>query len=492
VSDGAALIEQPPGEPGAVMDCASGLRRVGGGFEGAGQVVSRAVASVGSWEGQASMAFRGHATSYRGAAASCERVLADAQVVLSRYADVLGEVKERIRELGREEEDCLERIRQWKERLADAERRAADAALRMMAAPLDFGVAGEGALAAQLQAQADLAAANDDADVARRRIAEERDELERLRERARDARQRAEEAEDRAAGRITALAGELPDVQFPGGPASPSAFAGTPFGPPLSPFATDPRWAAATARAVAQEEEDNSGNLGDFLSGGINEFTFGAIDLGGDKDSDMYNSGQVASYVPWNPVSAVKSAGTGAIKLGAKAVKSSADDAVEAGAKRGADDAAGAGRGAEDALAVSTPYGPITRGQHLANLRRQADEAGVEMPTPGIVVERTYGTIPDRHGVLGGSGPFGQSWTPASIADMKAPRSDLGLPEFNGGRFVIRARLDDPAAISEIRSALPWNGPGGYFQRGGAPEYLIPNAADHLKITSVRGVNPDF
>jgi hypothetical protein len=360
VSDGAALIEQPPGEPGAVMDCASGLRRVGGGFEGAGQVVSRAVASVGSWEGQASMAFHGHATSYRGAAASCERVLADAQVVLSRYADVLGEVRERIRELKREEEDCLERIRQWKERLADAERRAADAALRLMAAPLDFGLAGEGSLAAQLQAQNDLAAANDDADVARSRIAEERDELERLRERARDARQRAEEAEDRAAGRIMALAGELPDVQFPGGPASPSAFAGTPFGPPLSPFAGDPRWAAAMSRAAAsddEEEEDNSGNIGDFLSGGINEFTFGAIDLGGDKDSDMYNSGQVASYVPWNPVSAVKSAGTGAIKLGAKAVKSSSDDAVEAGAKRGADDAGGAGRGGGAAPVAPTSPG---------------------------------------------------------------------------------------------------------------------------------------
>jgi uncharacterized protein YukE len=344
MSDGAPLIEQPPGEPGAVMDCASGLRRVGGGFEGAGQVVSRAVAAVGSWEGQASMAFRGHATGYRAAAGACQRVLADAQVVLSRYADVLGEVRERIRDLKRKEEDCLERIRQWKERLADAERRAADAAQRMMAAPLDFGLAGEGALAAQLQAQGELMAAQDDAAVAQRQITEEQDELERLRSEAREARRRAEEAENRAAGRITALAGELPDVQFPGGPASPSAFAGTVFGPPISPFAGDPRWAAAMSRAAAsdeeEEEEDNGGNIGDFLSGGINELTLGAVDLGGDKDSDMYNAGQVASYIPVNPVSAVKSAGTGAIKLGAKAVKSGADDAAEAGAKRGADDVA--------------------------------------------------------------------------------------------------------------------------------------------------------
>jgi uncharacterized protein YukE len=487
VSDGAALIEQPQGEPGAVMDTASGLRRVGGGFEGAGDVVSRAVAAVGSWEGQASMAFRGHATSYRTAAASCDRVLADAQMVLSRYADVLEEVRRRIRELRREEEDCLERIRQWKDRLADAERRAADAVERMLAAPLDFGVAGEGALAAQLQAQDDLAAARDDASMARARIAEERDELELLRDQARDARRRAEEAEQRAAGRITSLAAELPDVQFPGGPASPSAFAGTAFGPPVSPFAADSRWAAAMGRAAARddEEEDNGGNFGDFLAGGINEFTFGTVDLGGDKDSDLYNAGRVASYVPWNPVSAVKSAGTGALKLGAKAVKSTADDAVEAGAKRGT--AAGTARHAD-----AVPYGPITREQHLAALRRQADEAGVEMPTGGMVVERTYGTIPDSRGVLGGSGPFGQSWTPASIADMKAPRDAMGLPEFNGGRFVIRARLHDVAAIGEIRTALPWTGPGGYFQRGGAPEYLIPNAADNLRVISVRGVNPDF
>jgi hypothetical protein len=362
VSDGAALIEQPQGEPGAVMDCAGGLRRVGGGFEGAGQVVSGAVAAVGSWEGQASMSFNGYATSYRAAATSCERVLADAQVVLSRYADVLGEVRQRIRELRREEEDCLERIRRWKERLADAESRAADAAQRLLAAPLDFGLTGDGALAAQIQAQGDLARAQDDADLARRRIAEEREELQRLREQAREARERAEEAEDRAAGRITSLAGQLPDVQFPGGAASPSAFAGTIFGPPLSPFATDPRWAAATARAVAtedeEEEEDDGGNIGDFLSGGINELTFGKVDLGGDKDSDMYTAGRVASYVPWNPVSAVKSAGTGAIKLGAKATaKSGGDDAVEAGAKRGADEAAEAGRGGAAAPVAPTSPG---------------------------------------------------------------------------------------------------------------------------------------
>jgi uncharacterized protein YukE len=358
VSESAPEIEAPPGDPGAVLDSVSALGRVGGGFEGAGQVVGTAVAAVGSWEGRASMAFRGHAAGYREAAGACQQVLAQAQHVLSRYADVLQDVRDRIRELRRQEEDCLDRIRQWKERLADAQRRAADASSRLMSVPIGFGPADAGVLAAQAQAQSDLWAAQDDARVAAQKIEEEREQLERLRDRAREQHRRAEEAEERAAGRLTALAGELPDVQFPGGPASPSHLAGTPFGYPVAPVWGDPRWAAAMTRAAAQddqEEEDNGGNVGDFLAGGISELSFGAIDLGGDKDSDMYNAGQVASYIPINPASAIKSAGTGLIKGGAKLAKSGADDAVEAGAKRGADDAGGAGRGADAAPGGLTP-----------------------------------------------------------------------------------------------------------------------------------------
>jgi len=346
VNDGTALIEQPQGKPAAVGDCATGLRRVAGGFEGAGHVLARSAASLGSWEGQASMAFAGHAAGYQESVAACDRVLVRAQAALARYQDTLEQVRQRISDLRDREEECIQQIAEWKRRLADAEQRAAAASDRMMSAGLDFGIGGGGVIAAQLQAQDDLGDAQDDAQVAKQRIADEREELARIRERARDARDDAERAEQAAAGTVRSLAGELPDVQFPGGPASPSAMAGTAFGPLASPFARDPRWRSAMARAAANddEEEDNSGNVGDFFSGGINELTFGAVDLGGDKDSDSYQGGQIASYVPWNPVSAVKSAGTGVVKLGGKALKKSADNAAETGARRGADDAAGAGR----------------------------------------------------------------------------------------------------------------------------------------------------
>lgn len=314
----------------------------------------RAVGAVGSWEGQANIAFEGYAASYGEAVAACSQVLVRAQVVLARYQDTLEEIRDRIRKLRIQEEDCVQRIGDWKRRLVDAEQRAAAASERMMVAGTGFGALGEGVLAAHLQAQNDLADAQDDAQTARTRIADERDELNRIRERADDARQDAEQAEERAAGTIRSLAGELPDVQFPGGATSPSALAGTAFAGPVSPFARDSRWAPAMAKAARDDEEDNDGNVGDFLSGGINELSFGAIDLGGEKDSRAYTGGQAASYVPWNPASALKSAGTGVVKVGGKAFKRSADDAGEAGAKRGADEAAGAGRRAGG----STPGAP--------------------------------------------------------------------------------------------------------------------------------------
>jgi hypothetical protein len=137
--------------------------------------------------------------------------------------------------------------------------------------------------------------------------------------------------------------------------------------------------------------------------------------------------------------------------------------------------------------------GPITRAEHLANLERQAAEAGVEMPTAGMKVSRTYGEIDTGYGVRRGSGPWGESWTPQPFETIADVRGELGLPQFNGGRFTITGTLDDPAAVREIRRALPWDVDDlGYHMPGGGPEYLIPDAQDHIAPLEVKGVNPDF
>lgn len=135
----------------------------------------------------------------------------------------------------------------------------------------------------------------------------------------------------------------------------------------------------------------------------------------------------------------------------------------------------------------------LSRAEHLVNLERQASEAGVPMPTAGMRVHRTYGQFDVGHGVLDGSGPFGESWTPQPIEGIEHVRAELGLPHFNAGRFVISGTLDDPAAVTEIRRALPWNVDDlGYHMPGGGSEYLIPHAEDHITPLEVKGVNPDF
>jgi hypothetical protein len=146
-----------------------------------------------------------------------------------------------------------------------------------------------------------------------------------------------------------------------------------------------------------------------------------------------------------------------------------------------------------DRVGDAAPGGGASRAAHLTDLRTQAAGAGVEVPHSGMLVERTYGQSLLDDGTMGGSGPFGESWAPAgTIERLAEPRGQLGLPEFNGGRFVVTGRLDDPTSVLQIRRAVPWNGPGGYFTPGGAPEYVIPDADLHIEVLRVRGVNPDF
>jgi hypothetical protein len=183
---------------------------------------------------------------------------------------------------------------------------------------------------------------------------------------------------------------------------------------------------------------------------------------------------------------AAATAGSGAaVTRGLKSADTLADVGQTA---RKADRAGDAGRAAGRAEAPAA----AARTQRLSDLRAQAAATGVKMPEAGMTVYRTYGEVPEGWGFQRGSGPFGTSWTPVPIDKLPNPRADLGLPPYNGGRYVITGRLDDPASVSEIRRALPWDDVGGYSMPGGTPEYLIPDADRHIEVLRVEGVNPDF
>jgi hypothetical protein len=157
---------------------------------------------------------------------------------------------------------------------------------------------------------------------------------------------------------------------------------------------------------------------------------------------------------------------------------------------RAAEGAAALDRAAGGAAAVERAAGAAgdaTRAEKLAAVSAEAARYGIEKPFEGQDLYRVYGRTEDLLEPRSGSLPFGESWTPVDPATMANPRSELGLPKYNTGRFVIHGKLEDPAAIEEIRPALPLHG-----NPGGAPEYVIKNSHRAVSVVEVKGVNPDF
>ena len=254
----AALIEMPDGSPGAVADSGSSLQRVAGGFERGGGVVARATSAVSAWQGRASISFDGRAASYGLVMVAVDQALTAAQAAVRRYETALDDAREKIRSLKEQEENAVERLRAARRRLEDAKERLESAQQRMSAATFDVGL-GSGsepfAMAEQAAAQRDADEAQKDIEAAQRAIDREEDEIRELRRDAERERTQLIQAEEDAASEVRAAADRLPDVQLPGGAASPSAYAGTIFAGPVSPFARDPRWASAMAKAAASDKE---------------------------------------------------------------------------------------------------------------------------------------------------------------------------------------------------------------------------------------------
>lgn len=537
----AALIELPDGSPGAVAEAGTSLQRVAGGFERGGGVVARASSTVSGWEGRASISFDGRAASYGLAMVAVDQALTAARAAVKRYEAALEDARAKIRQLREQEDMAAARLERAKQQLEEAKGRLAGAQQRMSAASFSAGMSEPFSMAESAQAGRDADDAQGDIDAAQKQIDREREEIRELREDAKREREQLVEAEQDAASTVRAAAGRLPDVQLPNGAASPSAYAGTIFAGPVSPFARDPRWASSMAKAAAEEPEDDRawyekapGWLGDQAVGVAKGFGEGVVGIGEgglmlyrmsptnallDRDSfdrQWADTGRAAEFAWQNPgefgkavvnwedlaagrygewvggfgPDAVLAVGTAGVGTAATRGLRTADALGDtADAARDADRVGDAAR-ASDRVEAGGPS--AARAEHLDELKRQAGAAGVPVPEAGMRVERTYGEIPTGLGDQRGSQPFGTSWTPERIDSMSNPRDDLGLPEFNGGRYRIIATLDDPASVAEIRRALPWDGPDGYFARGGGAEYLIPDAHLHVTPERVEGVNPDF
>jgi hypothetical protein len=212
-----AGIELPEGSPGAAEDAASGLRKASGGFERTGGITQRALTTVGSWQGMASMNFRDRCGDYGSAANAAGNACHRAAGALVKYGHRLEEARTRVKKLQEQAQECVDRIHAAEKRAADAGGRAQFAGQMAFQASITSAADG-GAGAAGYRQQADDARAEEQAanDAAQRA----RDELDKLRQRARDERELVKEAGRVAAGLVDGAAGELPTVTAAAPPAA--------------------------------------------------------------------------------------------------------------------------------------------------------------------------------------------------------------------------------------------------------------------------------
>jgi hypothetical protein len=182
-------------------------------------VTQRAVATVSSWQGMASINFRDRCGDYGSAADAAARACDRADHVLARYAQRLEEAREHVKRLQDQAQDCLDRINAANQRATDAAARASFASHMAYQASMASGADG-GASAADFRAQADDA--RSDQQAAEDAAGRAQDELDRLRKRARQERERMKETGRVAASMVDAANSELPAVTVPPPPAPPA------------------------------------------------------------------------------------------------------------------------------------------------------------------------------------------------------------------------------------------------------------------------------
>lgn len=343
MADAVAGIELPDGDPGAVEGAAASMRGAAGGFEGAGGTAVRAAAAVPGWTGLASFTFRSRCGDYRDAAAAAEGVCARAATVLRRYGRELAAARERVRELQRRGEECVERIRAAEQAAADAAQRAAAASHMAYQASFAAG-ADAGALRASFQQQADDAWVEQGR--ALDRAAEARDELEQLRRKAQDERERIKEAGARAAGEISALAGELPEVAFPAAPAAAPTGSGPT--PPAVLLGRGGTPAAGYPTALTDEERAEIAEYEQALRDAQDDGPPGIVTFAGEllgvadakKAGEEFGEGDIIgglfhAAMAWPGGKAIKGIKEGGEEVVERAVKQTDDEAAERASREG-------------------------------------------------------------------------------------------------------------------------------------------------------------
>jgi hypothetical protein len=201
------------------------------------------------------------------------------------------------------------------------------------------------------------------------------------------------------------------------------------------------------------------GSIWDGIGGFVHTATLGTVGWG-NPNSARYQGGAIAAMIPIDPDSLIVDADKGAAKL------------VEDGSSS---------KRLLETTVDGRPY-QVTEGDSVAITSR---------PTAGRTVYRVYGQPADDGGLVpinhdGYSKPDGHSWSPTSPASYDDPREGLGLPSANGGRYVVKGKITDPAGIT-ARHALPLEG-----TRGGGVEYIVPDPNGQIEIISVGGQNPPF
>jgi hypothetical protein len=348
-----AGIELPKGDPGAVENAATRLTRAAGDFASAGRTIRQGERGAIPWRGIASLVFSTHCGTLGEAAGAGSEACREAAQALHRYGRELEDARERVRDLQRKGQECVQRIDAAEGKAAVASLAETSAALRGLSASI---VGGPGAAAAQADAARDAQAARDARAAAQREADAAHAELRRLQNRAEEEREQVERRARAAAAAVRAAEGGLPTVEFPAPPPAPQV-----------------------------QEEDDGGFLGDVLGvvhGGLDGLGFvpaaGAVpDL---INAGIYGLEGKGGDAAWSLGAAVPLFGDAA--KGGKMVKEGVEAATRAG--RAADEAADVVRIGDRALPAFSgkTEGVLRVGDEDVALRSGYDGPSAQLPKP--------------------------------------------------------------------------------------------------------------
>jgi hypothetical protein len=481
-------IPYPDGDPAALEHAAADLR-------GAAGVLDRTSAGLQGgatpldWKGAAAMSYANMCVDQGSAAGS-------GSGCLSIAAKVLADLGHELRAAQRACRAAIEDARAAKAAAAQARQAAQDAADKARALAQDAaaaahraaqaeatGTPGAGSADRALQHQLTLKAT--DADTARtghERAAGRADgTLADAQSRGIKAYERYERAARAAAGQLSGLASMAPTVTSVNGvPVAAIGGAGRP--PTIAPI---------MPKAPQKKEEDHGGGIGGWIHGALDAGGFiPVVGAAFDAANGVYYAAEgdgvnaALSFGAAVPVVGDAAAAGKLVYKGAKAAEGLEKGAEAAKAIEGGTDlAAGAGK--------VMPSGTAADGSFIPEVLEGDVLPLAAKPHDGQKLYRAYGQPADADGLKaidkdGFSWPEGRSWTPSDPSKMANPRSELGLPDVNGGRFVIEGELKNADGVI-VRHALPLDG-----QPGGGIEYLVPDPAGQIRIIRVGGVNPPY